>query len=187
MKSQGASQGGEIGRPAKTRHDSFVQVPRAAIEAIGGLMSRKPTAARVLFKLIEHMGDRNAVVISQKTLAKMLGISDRTVKTAVSDLTSERWIQSVKLGPGTVNAYVINSRVAWAQKRDELRLSLFHAAVVADHDDQDPVTLDDTPLRIVPVLYPGERQLPTDPGLPPPSQPFLDSLEPNLPGSGKEE
>jgi DNA-binding transcriptional MocR family regulator len=141
----------------------------------------------VLFKIIENMGDRNAVVISQKTLAKMLGISDRTVKTAVSDLTSERWIQSVKLGPGTVNAYVINSRVAWAQKRDELRLSLFHAAVVADHDDQDPVTLDDTPLRIVPVLYPGERQLPTDPGLPPPSQPFLDSLEPNLPGSGKEE
>ncbi|MCB5946068.1 helix-turn-helix domain-containing protein [Acidocella sp. KAb 2-4] len=152
-----------------------------AIEAIGGLMSRKPTAARVLFKLIEYMGDRNAVVVSQKALAKMLEISDRTVKTAIADLTAERWIQSVKLGPGTVNAYVINSRVAWAQKRDELRLSLFHATVVADHADQDLITMDDAPLRTVPVLYPGERQLPTGLGEDPPSQPFIDGLEPDLP------
>jgi hypothetical protein len=41
------------------------------------------------------------------------------------------------------------------------------------------------PLRRLPKL--GERQLPAGPGLPPPSQPFFDGLEPDLPATGAPE
>ena len=189
-KSTSGAGGAAIGRPikvaAKAGPQRFVQVPLQAVEQIGNLLARRPTAGRLLFKMIEYMGPQNAVVISQKTLAKLMGIGLRTVQTAVADLTAERWIQPIKLnGPGTVQAYVINSRVVWAQKREELRLSLFHAAVVADYDDQDPVTLDDAPLRIIPAIFPGERQLPTGPGEDPPSPPFIDGLEPDLPARMK--
>ncbi|MDC2041780.1 hypothetical protein PO013_22510, partial [Bacteroides thetaiotaomicron] len=104
------------------------------------------------------------------------------VQYAVKDLVAERWISVVKLnGPGTVSAYVVNDRVAWGQPRDQLRLSVFSAAVVVDHDDQDESLLGHGDLRRIPTLYPGEQQLPTGPGEEPPSQPGIPGMEPDLP------
>ena len=84
-------------------------------------------------------------------------------------------------GPGTVNAYVVNDRVAWGQPRDQLRLSVFSAAVVADQADQDEALLGHGDLRRIPTLYPGEQQLPSGPGEDPPSQPNFPGFEPDLP------
>lgn len=127
------------------------------------------------------MGHQNAVVISQKLLADFLGVTDRTIRTAVADLVSENWIQVVRLGKGREAAYVVNARVAWAQPRDQLHLATFSATVVADLADQDPTLLGNGELRRIPTLYPGERQLPAGPGEPPPSQPAFDGMEPDLP------
>ena len=136
----------------------------------------------LLHHLVAQMGHQNAVVVPQKVLAKLMKCSQETVKRAVADLVAERWVQVVKLnGPGTVNAYVVNDRVAWGQPRDQLRLSAFSATVVADHDDQDPTTLDHADLRRIPTLYPGEQQLPSGPHEDPPSQPCLPDMEPDLP------
>jgi hypothetical protein len=84
-------------------------------------------------------------------------------------------------GPGTVSAYVVNDRVAWGQPRDQLRLSAFSATVVADAGDQDTATLEPNDLRRIPMLYPGESQLPTGPGEDPPAQPSIPGMEPDLP------
>jgi hypothetical protein len=89
-------------------------------------------------------------------------------------------MQVVRLnGPGTVCAYVVNSQVAWGEKRDQLCLSIFSANVIADAEDQ--FSIDHSDLRQIPVLFAGEHQLPTGDGLAPPSQPSLDGLEPDLP------
>ena len=74
--------------------------------------------------------------------------------------------------------------MAWADKRDNLRLSRFSAEVIADADDQTDFTLSDEDLRKLPRM--GEVQLPTGTGLPPVSQPFFDGLEPKLPVTGKQ-
>ena len=172
----------KIGAPAAPKYGQWVQTERKAHEAWASLLTRKPRAGILLHILVAHMGHQNAVVISQKTLAKLMNVTDRTVRTAVSDLVAERWIQVLKLnGPGSVSAYVVNDRVAWGQPRGELVLSVFSAAVVADKADQDPATMDRTGLRRIPILYPGEQQLPAGPGEPPPSQTILDGMEPDLP------
>jgi hypothetical protein len=172
----------EIGTPAKNKIGQWVQTERKAHEAWASLIGRKPRAAMLLHHLVAQMGHQNAVVVPQKVLAKLLKCSQETVKRAVADLVAERWVQVVKLnGPGTVNAYVVNDRVAWGQPRDQLRLSAFSATVVADHDDQDPATTDSTDLRRIPTLYPGEQQLPSGPHEDPPSQPCLPDMEPDLP------
>ena len=140
------------------------------------------TAAMLLHHLVAQMGNQNAVVVSQKTLAKLLGVNERTIRRAVADLVAEQWISVLKLnGPGTVSAYVVNDRVAWGQPRDQLRLSVFSAAVVADFDDQEEELLGHGNLRRIPVLFPGERQIPTGDGEDPPSQPTLPDMEPDLP------
>lgn len=171
-----------IGIPAKHKPGQWVQTERKAHEAWANLISRKPRAAELLHHLVAQMGHQNAVVVSQKVLAQMMGRSLRTVQYAIADLVAERWVSVVKLnGPGTVSAYVVNDRVAWGQSRDQLRLSMFSATVVADYDDQDESLLGHDELRRIPTLYPGEQQLPSGAGEDPPSQPSMEGLEPDLP------
>lgn len=161
----------------------WVQVERKAMELWGDLTARKPRAGQLLLILVARMGERNAVGISQKTIAKLMRCSVDTVQRAVRDLTEENYVQVVRMnGPGTVAAYVINDRVAWGQPRDELRLSVFSATLVADAADQPQSVIDDNrPLKALPRMFPGERQLPTGNGLPPPSEPSLPGMEPDLP------
>ena len=161
----------------------WVQVERKALELWGDLTARKPRAGQLLLILVGRMGDRNAVAISQKTIAKLMGCSVDTVQRAVRDLAEENYVQVVRMnGPGTVAAYVVNDRVAWGQPRDELRLSVFSATLVADAADQPESVINDTrPLKKLPRMLPGERQLPSGDGLPPPSEPTLPGMEPNIP------
>ncbi len=172
----------DIGSPTQHKPGQWVQTERKAHEAWAALIARKPRAAMLLHHLVAQMGHQNAVVVSQKTLAKLMGAHERTVRRAVVDLVEERWIQVVRLGSGKEAAYVVNDRVAWGQPRDQLCMSTFSATVVADLADQDVALLGHGDLRRIPSLYPGERQLPTGPGEPPPSQPTLDDgLLPELP------
>lgn len=157
----------------------WVQTDKKAHEAWARFTLLKPTASALLHYMCAFMQDQNALVVSQVVLSKRLGVSPRTISTAIADLSAHQWIQVVRLGKGKECAYVVNDRVAWDQPRDKLCLSLFSASVVADLDDQDE--LDGPPLKRIPVLFPGERQLPTGPGEEPPSQPSIEGLEPDLP------
>jgi hypothetical protein len=164
---------------------TWVQTERAAHEAWASLISKAPKSAQLMHILTARIGDQNAVVISHKVLQKLMGVrSVTTVKTALKTLEEDRWIEVRQIGQnGTVNAYIINDRIAWAKGRDGLRYSLFSAAVVLSEEEQpDRSELGmQRPLRQVPNLFRGERQLPSGAGLPPPSQPFFDGMEPDLP------
>lgn len=171
-----------IGNELKNKPGQWVQTERKAHEAWADLSLRKPRASALLHHLISRMGQQNAVVVPQKLLAKIMGAHERTVQRALADLVAEQWVQVVKLnGPGTISAYVVNDRVAWGQPRDELRLSVFSAAVIANAEDQDPKTLEPLELRRIPLIFSSEMQSPTGSGLEPPSQPSLPGLELDLP------
>jgi Helix-turn-helix domain len=149
-----------IGTPAEPRRGSWVQTERKGHEAWSQLVLKLPRAAALLHILVSRMGERNAVVIPQKLLAKMMGIHDRTVQRGIADLVAGKWIQVVRLnGPGTVCAYVINDRVAWGQPREQLCLSMFSATVVADICDQDDLQLDIGELRKIPIIYQAKEEL----------------------------
>lgn len=143
----------------------------------------------MLHLLVARLGDNNAVVISQKTMASLMDCSLRTVQRATRELANGNWVELRRLGEtGQVNAYVLNDRVAWAKHRDGLRYSLFSAAVVLSAEEQ-PDMADlgaQEPLQRLPSLFPGERQLPTGEGLPPPSEPDFPGMEPDLPTRRRE-
>jgi len=159
----------------------WVQTDRSSHQAWGRLNLRHPAAGAVLHELISFMGNKNAVVIGQRVLAERLGVHLNTVANALKVLCAGNWVQAVRLGKGREAAYVVNSRVAWGEKRENLRLSAFSAVVVADYADQNALTLDSAPLRKIPALFQHERQLPSGDGEPPPSQPHIEGLEPDLP------
>lgn len=172
--------------PEKKPHGAWVQTERAAHEAWAMFLGLPGSlnASRVLHLLIARMADHNAVVMSQKTMAGLLGVDARTIRRAVAMLKEHRWIETRQIGDrGTVNAYIINDKVAWSGPRDGIRYSLFTANVVISDVEQPDADQIDTsePLRKLPSLFPDEKQLPSGPGLPPESQPSFPGMEPDLP------
>lgn len=167
---------------------AWVQTERAAHEAWAQFLALKGSvsASRVMHLLLSRMGENNAVIISQKTIATLLDCDTRTVRRAVAMLRDHHWIEMRQVGDrGTVNAYIINDRVAWSGKRDGIRYSLFSANVIINDQEQpDRDNLDQQqPLKRLPRMYPDERQLPSGDGLPPPSEPALPGMEPDLPAA----
>jgi len=167
---------------------TWVQVDRKAMEAWADLSISSPRAASVLAKIIANMGRHNALIVSQQTLAKIANCSVRTLQYSLKTLKEKHWLEIRQIGPtGTACAYIVNDRVAWTGNRDGIRYSLFSAAVLisdAEQPDKDQIGAE-PPLTIIPSIYPGERQLPFGDGLPPPSEPSLPGLEPDLPALEK--
>lgn len=168
----------------KTKKTQWVQTERAAHEAWAALIRKSPLAAQVMHILTSQVGEQNAVVISQKVLADFVQGSERGVRDALNILRKDNWIETRQIGGrGTVNAYVINDRVAWLGKRDGIRYSLFTAQVIISENEQpdkDQIG-EQAPLRRIPGLYNGESQLPSGDGMPPPSEPALPGMEHDLP------
>jgi DNA-binding transcriptional MocR family regulator len=166
---------------------NWVQTERESHEAWAALTRKSPLAAQIMHLLAARVGEHNAVIISQGALAELAGASRRGVQNALSLLNRERWLEIRQIGErSTVNAYVVNDRVIWGTARNGLRYSLFSATVIASSKEQpDESELDHNrdlrPLRRLPRV--GEGQLPDGPGLPPPSEPFLDGMEPDLPAT----
>lgn len=175
-------EGGSL--PDRGRKGQWVQTERKAHEAWAALIRKSPLAAQIMHVLTARVGEHNAVVVSQKNLARLVRGSERGVRDAIQILKEENWIEIRQIGGrGTVNAHIINDRIAWSGKRDSIRYSLFSANVIVSDDEQPDVEQigGQIPLRQLPIRYPMERQMPAGDGLPPPSQPFLSGMEPDLP------
>lgn len=172
----------------ESKHQTWVQTERSAHEAWGHLIAKSPRAAQLMHHIVAHMDQSAAVVASYATLAGICGFSVATVRRAVDDLKASHWVQVVQIGgKGGANAFVVNSRVAWAAPRGQLPMAAFSARVLTTATEQDQATLSGPELKRIPhLMHPGERQLPTGPGEDPPSQPGLEGLEPDLPAISNE-
>ena len=117
--------------------------------------------------LVARVGEHNAVVVSQKTMAKIMGRHVNTVKTAFKTLRDRNWIEICQVGErGTVNAYIINDPVAWTGKREGLRYSLSVPPLFLLRMNNLIATNSAAKTRFAksPSLLHGEQQLPTGDG-----------------------
>lgn len=145
----------------------WLQIDKKAAQALRGLTLESPTAAAVLFFCIERMSRTNSLMVGQETLAATIGVTSRSVRTALVLLESRRFIERTFVGKSAV--ITVNTRVAWQGKRGE-RFAHFTAEILASEREQ-PQPLDDRPgLEPVPVLQDGERLLVTNDPVDPPDQ-----------------
>ena len=169
-------------RRSVPQKQTWVQTEREVHLKWGRLALQKPAAAAIMHQLIALMDRSNAVAISHGTLANLTGVHETTIKRGLKYLRANKWIQQVRLGRrGTVNVYVINSRVAWSDYRDNMRLAVFSAQIIADAFDQTKETLEIDDLQTVPIIHPPEQALPSG-DWPEGETGFLDGLEPVVEG-----
>ena len=161
---------------------TWVQTERKAHGAWATLIGSKPKAAQLMYLLVANMDKKGAVIVSQKVLAEMMSVHYNTIKKSIKELKEGNWIDVVRVGSerGGVNAYLVNRRVAWADKRDNQRYAAFDARVIVSAEEQDINVLENKqPLRQLPQL--GELQMPTGDSTEPPSQPSIEGMEHDLP------
>ncbi|MGP5452676.1 MULTISPECIES: helix-turn-helix domain-containing protein [Pseudomonas] len=177
-----ASDNNEIRAYAQpAQRGTWVQTERAGHEAWAALTAQAPRAAQLMHILVQHMDKQGALIISQATLAKLMETSVATTKRAIAILTKHNWIQTISVGGqrGGTLAYVVNSRIAWADKRDNLQYALFNARVLVSTEDQ--ADLGNAKLKQLPTMEDGDIQLPAGPGMDPPAQESLDGMLPDMP------
>ena len=95
------------------------------------------TAVTILFFIIEHMELDNALVISQKALSEVLGISRSTVYRNVEILKNSKIIRVLKTGNS--NIYVVNADVVWRKSAEQKKFALFNAKVYLTPSEQDEI------------------------------------------------
>jgi len=156
--------------------NDFIQVTRGYVGDLRRLARRAPAARQVFDLICEKMNRSNALVISQSTMASILGYTRQTISTSVALLENESWLQIIKIG--TSNAYVLNSKVVWRDVGGK-RFSAFNARVYVSEDEQmkSVEQWESVTLKQVPVLLPGEQPISADEVLPPPDQQDLLPLE----------
>jgi len=94
-----------------------------------------PQAQAILFFLVDHMDEYNAVMCSYKVFQELFEISKPTVTRAIKVLKEHGLIAVLK--SGSSNIYAINDKVFWKSWGNNLRYSKFPANVVLSLSEQD--------------------------------------------------
>lgn len=114
-----------------------------------------PTAHAVLYVLLERMNQRNALVCSRDTLARITGKSRPTVTRALTELRERNIIETVV--SGNMPIIVVNQRIAWATDTTlRGKLAVFDATVIVSLDEQEPSYSQALPplVKLPPMLIP---------------------------------
>lgn len=167
---------------------SWVQTERAGHEAWAQLIHKNPRAAQLLHILVSKMDEKAALVASHKLLSELCGVSIMTIRRSLTTLVEQNFIQTVRIGSerGGVLGYIVNSRIAWADSRDNLKYASFSARVLVTSTEQ-TTPLEGPALNQIPHMGPDDLQLPHGPGVPPPNQETLDGMMPDLPAIKQEQ
>lgn len=147
----------------------WLQMEKKTALELQKLAIKSPTGMATLMMMINRMSRTNALVISQQAIADELGVTRRSIVSAIATLEKSQFIETLKVGTALV--YCVNTRVAWQGIRGA-RYAHFGADIYAVEKEQDkPVDPPDEPLKSVPSFGGnGERIIIGNEPLDPPDQ-----------------
>jgi hypothetical protein len=119
----------------KRLNNDFVQLYTDKIPVLLDIMRENRTAGNLFLWLIQHMDNRNALVVSQQALSEALGLGRTTVHYAVNFLKERKAMTVLK--SGTTNIYVVNAQIAWKSTANGKDYALFDAAVYIASSEQE--------------------------------------------------
>lgn len=114
--------------------EDWVSVDRESYTSLWQFGLKHSLAVSVLNFMVSKMAKNvEGVVISVPAMARMMGISERSAKSAVAALKTAKFVQILK--SGNTNVYIINSRVVWEGKRGA-RFATFNTQLLVDEQEQ---------------------------------------------------
>lgn len=123
------------GDPRGNRVQGWTQTDQKAHKAMWQLGVKHPTAVAILHFMVSKLNrGTSGIVVSSATIASEMGISTRTVQSAVAVLRECKFLQVLKTG--NTNVYIINSQVAWRGERGS-RFASFNAEITVSEKEQE--------------------------------------------------
>ncbi|HDX9580803.1 TPA: replication/maintenance protein RepL, partial [Bacillus pseudomycoides] len=101
----------------KKKNHNFIQLYRDNMPELRWLMANHNFASSLLFFILEHMDNRNALACSYAVFEDYFGKSRSTVYRAVKLLEENGFLNVLKMG--TSNVYVVNEDLAWTDGNDK--------------------------------------------------------------------
>jgi len=94
------------------KNKNFVQVYRQNMPELRWLMAKSGIASSLLFFILEHMDNKNALACSYAVFEDYFEVSKPTITRAIKLLKENGFIDILKMG--TSNVYVVNTEIAWS-------------------------------------------------------------------------
>lgn len=114
---------------------NFFQIYKDNVDLLIEIGQRNKTALNIFLWIAKHMDDRNALVVSQETMAEQLKVTTRTIRYAIADLKESKALDILK--SGTTNIYALNSKIVWQDDADNKKYAHFTAKVYITASEQE--------------------------------------------------
>jgi len=107
---------------------NFIQLYRDNMPELRWLMSNHNFASSLLFFILEHMDNRNALACSYSVFEDYFKKSRSTVYRAIKLLEENGFLDVLKMG--TSNVYVVNENIAWSDSNDKKKFAKYDGKIL---------------------------------------------------------
>lgn len=118
----------EEDRKREEKNHNFIQLYKDHMPEIRWLMNNHAFAHNLLFFILEHMDNRNALACSYTVFEDYFGKSRTTLYRAVKTLTENGFVDVMKMGSS--NVYIVNENLAWTDKNTSKKYTKYDGKIL---------------------------------------------------------
>ena len=115
------------------KNRNFVQLYRDNMPELRWLMAKSGIASSILFFILEHMDNKNALACSYAVFEDYFEVSRTTIYRAIKLLQENGFIDVLKMG--TSNVYVVNTDVAWSSWENQKQFAQFEGKMLVSRKE----------------------------------------------------
>lgn len=115
-------------REQLAKNHNFIQLYRDNMPELRWLSIKHPFANSLLFFILEHMDNRNALACSYSIFEDYFEKSRSTIYRAVKTLEDNGFLNVLKMG--TSNVYVVNENLAWTDKNTNKKFAKYDGKIL---------------------------------------------------------
>lgn len=118
----------ELAHQEQKKNHNFIQLYRDNMPELRWLMSNHNFASSLLFFILEHMDNRNALACSYSVFEDYFNKSRSTVYRGIKLLEENGFLNVLKMG--TSNVYVVNENLAWSDSNDKKKFAKYDGKIL---------------------------------------------------------
>jgi DNA-binding transcriptional ArsR family regulator len=112
----------------EAKNYNFIQLYRDNMPELRWLMNTHAFASNLLFFILEHMDNKNALACSYSVFEDYFGKSRTTIYRALKTLEENGFLDVLKMG--TSNVYLVNEDLAWTDSNSKKKFAKYDGKIL---------------------------------------------------------
>ncbi len=115
-------------REQQAKNHNFIQLYKDSMPELRWLSMNNPFAHGLLFFILEHMDNRNALACSYSVFEDYFDKSRSTIYRGIKALEENGFVDILKMG--TSNVYIVNENIAWTDKNSNKKYAKYDGKIL---------------------------------------------------------